>query len=94
MSMQIDFVFVWVVQIELTSVWGVEFDLLSVKGRNWLGFSLGVKNDLILIFWSKLTWFLYGYRNWCVGVENDLVLVFGSKLTWFMWAIELDLISV
>ena len=50
MSMKIDFVLVWVVQIDLISVWGIEFDLISVKGRNLLGFSVGVKNDLVLVF--------------------------------------------
>ena len=67
-------------------------------------FYVGVKNDLVIFFGSKLTlalvWrskltgVLCADRIWlgfCVGVQNDLGLVFGSKLASFMWGIELDL---
>ena len=106
MSMEIEFVFVWVVQIDLISVGEIGFDLISVKALNWLGFVVGVENDgfglwieinLVLVRGSKLACFLCGDRSWLVfsvGSRNDVVLVFGSKLTWFMWGIEIDLISV
>ena len=49
---------------------------------------MGVENDLVLVFGSKLTWFKCGERSllvffagigfdlFCLGIENDLVLVF------------------
>ena len=48
-SIEIDLVFVWVVDNDLISVWGVEIDLIS--------FSLGIEIDMVCVWGSKMTWF-------------------------------------
>ena len=40
--------------------------LFQCRGRIWLGFGVGVENDLVFVFRSNLKWFWYGDRNWLV----------------------------
>ena len=47
-SIELDFVFVWVVEIDLISSWGVELDL---------GFVWVVYIDLGVVCGRKITWF-------------------------------------
>ena len=84
-SRSIDVVFGWVAEIDL------DF------GRNWL-FSVRGSTDLVLVWASKLAWFLWGWSKlaWFQCAELNL--------TWFqsseeidlgvVWDVEIDLISV
>ena len=43
---------------------------------------MGVENDLVLVFGSKLSWFWHGDRNklvFCAQIGIDLVFVWGRK---------------
>ena len=65
-----------------------------------------VKNDLVLVFGSKLTWFMWGIEiylvyvgdrnllDFSVGMGIDLVLMWGSKKTWLSLVIEINLVLV
>ena len=60
---------VWLCAGRNWRVFGVDIDWLDFceGGRNWLGFQMRAANRFILVWASKLTWFLRGL----------------SKLTWF-----------
>ena len=57
----------------------LEFDLCAGRKRVC---SVWIENHLVLMYISKLTFFLRGDEIDCVRAENDLVLVYESKLTW------------
>ena len=55
---------------------GSNLTWFQCRDRNWIGFGGGVKNDLVLVFGSKL--------SSSMGFEIDLFLVRGSELTWLL----------
>ena len=71
---------------------------IQCRDRKWLGFCVEVQKYLVLVYGSKLTWFLWA------GIEIGLILDWGS--IWhdfssgveinliFLWGIEFDLVLV
>ena len=94
---KIDFVFVcgqkllsykvWI-EIGLVFVCGPKVTCFSVDDRNWLGFCMRVESHLVLVWASKLTWFLCGWS------KLPRFQCGGWKLTWFQCRDEIDLGSV
>ena len=57
-------------------------------GRNWHSFWMRDANRLVLVWASKLTWFL------CGGIEIDLILELASNWLDFSGCVEINLIFV
>ena len=55
-SIENDFVFVWVVDIDSISVWGIERDLISVQGSQSTCFVSGVRKRLGFSIWVGIDW--------------------------------------
>ena len=53
MSIELDFVFVWV-EIDLISFGVSNLTLFQCRDRNRLGFGVRVENDLVLVFRSEI----------------------------------------
>ena len=65
---------------------GTNLTWFQCRDRNWLGLGVVVKNDLVLVFGSKLICCWYGDQNWLVLVREiriDLVFVWGPEMNWF-----------
>ena len=61
---------------------GSNLTWFQCRDQDWLGFGVGVENDLVLVFRSKWTWFYYGDQNrlvFCAGIGIDLVFGWGRK---------------
>ena len=86
-------VFVLVVEVGLISVWGIELDqifsvgigvvLFLCGGRKWLGFSMWIEINFILVSRHQ------NYLAFRVGIETDLISGLGQMNLIFVGSVEL-----